>query len=197
METISGFPVGSRRNVLLFMLAALGVLVFSAVVFRVENPSIVQHEEQERMPPGQGGKMGGMGGDMSGIAEMMKQLQANPEDVETMRSLGMSFMDMQAWERSNSFWDMILERNATDVMAMNQKGICQFELKKYPEAAEQFEKMLAIETNNHHAHFNLGILYKHFMQQPEKAKKHFQTVVDAKPEDPELLESARKELAGE
>ena len=31
----------------------------------------------------------------------------------------------------------------------------------------------------------------------EKAKKHFQTVVDAKPEDPELLESARKELAGE
>lgn len=192
MQTNNAFPHPARRRVVFFLLACLGAMVFAAVVYRVENPSIVQHEERREMPGG----MGQMGGDMSGISSMMQKLQANPDDVEAMRGLGMAFMEMQAWDKSMSFWDMVLEKHPNDVMALNQKGFCLFELQKYAEAAEFFERMLTVETGNYHAHYNLGVIYKHYLTQPDKAAAHFQAVVDAAPDDPELVENARRELSG-
>jgi tetratricopeptide (TPR) repeat protein len=199
MQTNNAFPQAARRRTLMALLACLGLMLFAAVAYRVDNPSIVQHEERQEMPAGgmgQSGEMGQMGGDMSGIASMMQKLKDNPDDVEAMRALGMSFMDMRAWDKSMSFWDMLLAKNPSDVMALNQKGFCLFELEKHAEAAELFERMLGIEPNNFHAHFNLGIIYKHYLQQPDKAVGHFQAVVDAAPDDPELVDSAKRELAG-
>jgi tetratricopeptide (TPR) repeat protein len=194
METNNAFPQVARRRVTLFLLACLGALLFTAVVYRVDNPSIVQHEEQREMPGG--GSMEKMG-DMAGVSALMQRLQSNPDDIEAMRSLGMSFMEMQAWERALAFWDMVLERHADDVMALNQKGFCLFELEQYAEAAVLFERMLGIEKDNFHAHYNLGVIYKYYLEQPEKAASHFQAVVDGAPEDPALLSNARRELGGE
>lgn len=188
----NNFPAAARNRVVMFLLGGLATIVFAAVVFRVENPSIVQHEERREMPGGDMEKMGGMGN----ISAMMKQLQDHPDDLDAMRALGMAFMDMQAWDKALSFWDMVLNKTPSDVMALNQKGICLFEKKLYAEAAEQFEHMLGVEPTNYHAHFNLGILYKHYLEQPDKATSHFQTVIEAKPDDQELVESARRELAG-
>jgi len=176
----------------MLLLASLLVLVFSTLVYRVENPSIVQREEHRHQMPG--GAMGQMGG-MDGIADLMKNLQDNPDDVNTMRTLGMTFMDMQAWDRSLAFWEMILERNPTDIMALNQKGFCLFELEKYSEAAEFFTKMLEIDPSNERAHFNLGILFKYYLEEPEHAQEHFQAVVDGQGKDAQLVENAQKELA--
>lgn len=198
MQTNNAFPQAARSRTLMVLLACVGLILFAAVAYRVENPSIVQHEKPQEMPGGMGqsGDMGQMGGDMSGIASMMQKLKDNPDDVEVMRALGMSFMEMRAWDKSMSFWDMLLAKNPSDVMALNQKGFCLFELEKHAEAAELFERMLGIEPNNFHAHFNLGIIYKHYLQQPDKAVGHFQAVVDAAPDDPELVDSAKRELAG-
>jgi tetratricopeptide (TPR) repeat protein len=193
MQTNNAFPLAARRWTLMFLLACLGAMLFAAVAYRVENPSIVQHEERQEMPGG----MGQMGGDMSGISAMMKKLQDNPDDAEAMRALGMAFMEMRAWDKSMSFWDMLLEKDPKDVMALNQKGFCLFELEKYAEAAEYFERMLTIETGNFHAHYNLGVIYKHYLSQPDKASAHFQAVIDAAPDDPELVGSARRELTGQ
>lgn len=190
MQTNNAFPAAARRRTTFFLLACLGAMVFAAVTYRVENPSIVQHEERREMPGG----MGKMGGDMSGISAMMQKLQANPDDVEAMRALGMAFMDMRAWDKSLNFWDMVLERIPDDVMALNQKGFCLFELQKYDEAAALFERMLTIETGNFHAHYNLGVIYKHYLSMSDKAAAHFQAVVDAAPDDPELVNNARREL---
>jgi len=193
METNNAFPGTGRSRIVVFLLASLALMVFAAVVFKVENPSIVQREERQEMP---GGGMGQMGGDMAGITAMMQKLQTSPEDVETMRNLGMAFMDMRAWDRSLAFWDMVLERQPDDVMALNQKGFCLFELEKYAEAAVLFEKMLGIEPGNAHAHYNLGVIYKHYLSEPNKADVHFQAVLDAKPDDPELVRNARESLSG-
>ena len=193
MQTSNAFPQSARRRTTFFLLACLGIMVFAAVTYRVDHPSIVQHEEQRQMPGG----MGQAGGEMSGISAMMQKLQANPEDVEAMRALGMAFMEMHAWDKSLTFWDMLLERNPDDVMALNQKGFCLFEMEKYADAAALFERMLAVDKDNHHGHYNLGVIYKHYLSQPEKAAAHFQAVVDALPEDSELAASARRELSGE
>lgn len=191
MTTNDFFPQASRKKTTVFILVSLLIMVFAAIVYRVENPSIIQQERQQQMP-GQGA-MGQMG-DMEGISAMMKKLQDHPDDLTTMRSLGMAFMDMQAWERSLAFWDMILERNATDIMALNQKGFCLFELEKHAEAAEHFTQMLSIEPHNERAHFNLGILLKYYLHKPEEAHEHFQAVVDSETKDSQLLDNARREL---
>lgn len=193
METNNAFPRAGRNRAVMFLLVSLALMVFAAVAFKVENPSIVQHEERREMP---GGGMGQMGGDMAGLTAMMQALKENPEDVEAMRNLGMSFMEMQAWDKSMSFWDMILQRNPNDVMALNQKGFCLFEMEKYAEAAALFEQMLGVEPGNAHAHYNLGVIYKHYLSDPKKADAHFQAVLDAKPEDPELVRNARESLSG-
>lgn len=190
MQTNNAFPQAARGRTMVFLLACLGLMLFAAVAYRVENPSIVQHEERQGMPAG----MGKTGGDMAGISAMMQKLQSNPDDVQAMRSLGMSFMDMQAWDKSATFWDMILERNPDDVMALNQKGFCLFELGKHAEAAALFERMLTVEAANFHAHYNLGVIYKHYLSMPDKAAAHFQAVVDAAPDDPDLVNNARREL---
>lgn len=180
----------------MIMLLGLGLMVFAAVVFRVENPSITVHEEQRSMP-GKSGGMGAMGGNgnMSEIAATMQRLQANPEDTDAMRDLGMMFMEMKAWERAATFWDMLVQREPKDVAAINQKGYCLFEMGKFDEAAALFENMLAIDANNMHGHFNLGIIYKHYLSQPEKAKAHFQQVIDGAGNDQQLLDSAKQELS--
>lgn len=192
METSNAFPLSGRNRVVFFLLVSLAVLFFAAMVYRVENPSIVQREEAPQMP-----QSGGMenAGDMSGMSAMMKKLQDNPEDMETMRSLGMAFMEMKAWDKSISFWDMILERAENDIMALNQKGFCLFEMEKYSEASLLFEKMLQIEPSNPRAHFNLGIIYRYYLEQPDKAMPHFQAVLDSQPDDPELIRNAERELA--
>lgn len=192
METNNAFPQSGRARTLVFILVALAILVFASVVYRVENPSIVQKEEAHQMP---GGDAMGQMGDMTGISAMMKKLQDNPNDLEAMRGLGMAFMDMKAWDKSLSFWDMILERAENDVMALNQKGFCLFELEKYAEAAELFTKMLEVEPKNQRAHFNLGIIFKYYLSQPEKAVEHFQLVMDGEADDSQLIENARRELA--
>jgi tetratricopeptide (TPR) repeat protein len=193
METNNAFPQVARRRSTLFLLACLGAMLFAAVVYRVENPTIVKFEERREMPGG--GSMEKMG-DMAGVSSMMKRLQDNPDDMEAMRSLGMSFMEMQAWDKALTFWNMVLERHADDVMALNQKGFCLFELEQYPEAAALFDRMLAIEKENFHAHYNLGIIYKYYLEQPDKAAVHFQAVIDASPDDPALVSNARRELGG-
>jgi tetratricopeptide (TPR) repeat protein len=192
METNNAFPLLARNRVVYFLLVSLAVLFFAAVVYRVEHPSIVQREEARQMPGG--GGMDAMG-DMSGLSAMMKKLQDNPDDMETMRSLGMTFMEMKAWDKSISFWDMILERVDDDIMALNQKGFCLFEMEKYAEATEYFERMLRVEPQNPRAHFNLGIIFKYYLEEPEKAVPHFQAVVDSRPDDPQLLKNAERELA--
>ena len=193
METNNAFPQVARRRVTFFLLACLGAMLFAAVVYRVENPTIVQHEEKREMPGG--GSMEKMG-NMDGLSAMMKKLQDNPEDVEAMRSLGMSFMEMQAWDKALTFWDMVLERHADDVMALNQKGFCLFEMEQYAEAAGLFERMLGIEKENYHAHYNLGIIYKYYLEQLDKAASHFQAVIDASPDDSALVSNAQRELGG-
>ena len=54
--------------------------------------------------------------------------------------------------------------------------------------------MLSIEPHNYHAHYNLGVIYKYYLSQPDKAATHFQAVVDASPDDPGLMSNARREL---
>ena len=57
--------------------------------------------------------------------------------------------------------------------------------------------MLALEPENPEARFNLGILYKHYLNKADEADKLFTAVRDAKDTPQDLRDMASKELGTE
>lgn len=192
-ETIKqGMPVSVRKVALMIAGISLAAMVAYSVGYRMEHPSLTKHNNDH---PGHAEHASDMGDNpMAMVGALMQKLQENPGDIDLMSTLGRSFMSMQSWERALTFWDMILEVEAENTLALNQKGVCLFRLKRFKEAAEPLERILVIDKEDLHARFNLGILYKHYLDNPDQAKAYFQAVLDAKPDDKTLLEGARKEL---
>jgi Flp pilus assembly protein TadD len=168
-----------------FALAAVVLIGLAALAYRVEHPSIVVHEERRSMNEGMG--------NMAEVSALMERLQANPEDEDAMRHLGMLFMQMGAWVRAMNFWDMVLAKAPKDLEALNQKGVCLFQLGRHPEAAEVFSRMVEVDAQNPHAHYNLGVLYAYYLNATDTARRHFEAVVHGP--DPRLAAQAKEDLA--
>ncbi|BDV00985.1 hypothetical protein TDMWS_10700 [Thermodesulfomicrobium sp. WS] len=168
-----------------FALAVAVLIGLAALAYRVEHPSIVVHEERRSVNQGMG--------DMAEVSALMERLQANPEDQDAMRHLGMLFMQMGAWARAMSFWDMLLGKVPEDLEALNQKGVCLFQLGRHPEAAEVFSRMLQVDAQNPHAHYNLGVLYAYYLNATDTARGHFEAVVRGP--DARLAAQAKEDLA--
>ncbi|MFP4071136.1 MAG: tetratricopeptide repeat protein [Desulfovibrionales bacterium] len=174
----------SSRAVLIFVGVGLIAIFASSFVYRMENPSIrMQAQPQSR---GQN--------DMSSMGEFMTRLEQNPNDVEALSRLGRIFMEMGAWERASVFWKRLLDVEE-NLMGRYFYGISLFQMKEYQEAAAQFERVLEQEPNQPLAHFNLGVLYKHYLNRPTEGDEHFKKVLElAPPEQTELREQVRQEL---
>lgn len=168
-----------------FALAVAVLIGLAALAYRVEHPSIVVHEERRGMNEGMG--------NMAEISALMERLQVNPEDQDAMRHLGMLFMQMSAWTRAMSFWDMLLAKAPEDLEALNQKGVCLFQLGRHLEAAEVFSRMLKVDAQNPHAHYNLGVLYAYYLNATDTARGHFDAVIHGS--DPQLAAQAKEDLA--
>jgi cytochrome c-type biogenesis protein CcmH/NrfG len=186
--TGQGMSIHVRRAALLIAALSLAAMIAYSMTYRVQHPSLT---EQNRTPS----RQAGMGDDpMAMVGALMQKLQENPGDVHIMSTLGRSFMSMQSFERALTFWDMILDVEPENTMALNQKGVCLFRLERFAEAVVPLEKILTLDKGNLHAHFNLGILYKHYLDDPARGASHFRAVLDGDPDDPALLEAVRKEL---
>jgi len=55
--------------------------------------------------------------------------------------------------------------------------------------------VLKKDPNDVLAHYNMGILLKHYMQKPAEGDAHFRRVVQLNPKDEDVLKSAQEELA--
>ena len=74
-------------------------------------------------------------------------------------------------------------------------GMVRFERKEYDLAKKSFDVVLKKEPNDVLAHYNMGILLKHYMKKPAEGDQHFRRVVQLGTADPDVLKSAQEELA--
>jgi tetratricopeptide (TPR) repeat protein len=161
-------------------------LIFAgSFLYRTANPSLTVRPQPS---------MGTVQGPMEEIGKLMSRLEQNPGDVETLNSLGLLFMEVQAWERSAVFWNRLLSLDPEHVSAHYHLGVVKFQLKEYQAAAETFHNVLALDPSSHLAHYNLGVLNKYFLDQPEKGLFHFEKVAEIAPEDPHLAALVQREL---
>lgn len=173
-----------RRLVLVVMALGLAFLFLGSIIYRLQHPSLTM----ESRPPESSMAM-------NEIAEMMSRLDSEPNHLPTLMALGDQFMRMGSWERAVVFWKRALALDPRQDRALNGLGVAHYNMDQYSESAEQFEQIVEILPENHRAHFNLGMLYKHYLDKPEQARLHFERVLELNPDEEGLVERIREELS--
>jgi cytochrome c-type biogenesis protein CcmH/NrfG len=179
-------PGTMQRSVAFLAIVCLAAIFVFSLLSRVQNPSITV--ESRSAPSGQEQAM------LAEVSNLMAEVERNPENIEAMTELAHIFMVMQAWERSLAFWKRVLALEPENKLALNQAGFTLFQQERYSEAADYFEKLLELDEENLRSMFNLGIIYKYYLDDQGRAVGYFQKILDIGPEDPQLIERVRREL---
>jgi tetratricopeptide (TPR) repeat protein len=174
-----------RRFVVAVMGLGLAFLFIASILYVVQNPSLTMQARQDQHAAA-----------MSKIAELMAGLDKEPNHLPTLMTLGDQFMRIGSWEQAVVFWKRALAVDPAQDQALNGLGVAYYNLDKFSESAEQFERMIALLPDNYRAHFNLGMLYKHYLDQPQRARTHFERVLELNPAgEAELIRRVQAELA--
>lgn len=194
---------GGQKIILVALLGAILAMFVGSFLYRMQGKGLVVEVRQERggmggmgeAMGGQGGPMGMMGVDMEQLREQMRKMQENPTDVKNLLELSNTFMMMQAWDKALEFVGMAAKAAPEDLNVHRAMGMVRFERKEYPEAKKSFDLVLKKEPDDVLAHYNMGILLKHYMKKPAEGDAHFRRVVQLNPKDQDVLKSAQEELA--
>ena len=103
---------------------------------------------------------------------------------------------MGSFDRAKAFLDKVVKVRPEDPDVQNALGVTLYNLKDIEGAKAAFEGMLARDPEDYRARYNLGLLYKYALNQPDKAAEALQAVADNPKTDPKTRETARKELEG-
>lgn len=175
-----------KKQILIIILASFILIFFSSIVFRVKHPSLVINtisEENKNNP-------------MSMLTNLMQKVSKNPKDLDSLRKLSLIFMEMKSWDRAMVFLNKILEINSKDRMALSQLGFCYFQKKNYTKAVDYYKQVLSIEPDNYIINYNLGIIYRNFLNNPKEAKVHLERVLKSSEAEEKLKKEVKKLLEG-
>jgi len=202
METTRKTPPlsGGQKLILMALIGAIAIMFIGSFAYRMKGTGLVVQiqPEQGAMGEGMGGKggpMGMMGVDMEQLRELMRKMEENPNDPKVLVELANTFMMMQAWDKSLEFLTTAEKAAPGDADVQRAMGMVRFERKEYELAQKSFDIVLKKDPNDVLAHYNMGILLKHYMKKPAEGDAHFRRVVQLNPQDQDVLKSAQEELA--
>ena len=183
----------SGRMVLAFLAFCLVVIFAASFVYRLERPSLEVH--QKKGPAGMPQGMDqAMNGPMREVMELMQKLQENPNDPGLQMAMAERFMAMGSYDRAKSFLDKLVKVRPDDPDVLNAMGVVLYNQQDPEGAKAAFEAILAKDPEDYRARFNLGLLYKYALGQPEKAKEALSAVIASPKTDPETRKNAQEEL---
>lgn len=179
-------PGTMQKSVALLAIICLIAIFSTSLMNRVKNPSIVV--ESRSAPSSQEQAM------MSEINALMAEVDRNPDNVRALIELAHIFMLMDAWERALAFWKRVLAIEPENQLALNQTGFSLFQLDRYEESEQFFQALLQLDPDNYRSHYNLGIMYRYYLNDHDSAEFHFQRILEISPEEPQLMERVQREL---
>jgi len=187
-------PNAAGRMVLGFVAFGLLVIFVGSFLSRMERPSL----EVRRAQSGAMSKdmAAAMNGPMKEVLALMQKLQEHPDDPGLQLEMAERFMAMGSFDRAKAFLDKVVKVRPEDPDVQNALGVTLYNLKDIEGAKAAFEGMLARDPEDYRARYNLGLLYKYALNQPDKAAEALRAVADNPKTDPKTRETARKELEG-
>jgi tetratricopeptide (TPR) repeat protein len=75
-----------------------------------------------------------------------------------------------------------------------QMGNVLFQVKRYPEAAEAYKKVIAYDPSNSWSYHNLAVIEDYYLNDPTAAYEHYQLYLNYKPADEDAQEVRRRIL---
>ncbi len=199
-KTETGALGSGQKTILVALIGAVFIMFVGSFLYRMQGRGLVVEVHQERggmgeAMGGKGGPMGMMGVDMEQLRGLMAKMQENPNDPKVLLELANTFMMMQAWDKALEFVTLADKAAPGNLDVQRAAGMVRFERKEYDLARKAFETVLKKEPGDVLAHYNMGILLKHYMKKPAEGDAHFRTVVQLNPKDQDVLKSAQEELA--
>ena len=193
---------GSRGRLVIGLVGvALACIFLASFIYRSNNQGLKVQRQTSGMnqaQQGQNGMSGAMQEAVMGeIGKMMEQLKENPNDQKLLLDLADRFAVLKSWDRVEMFLRRAMVQEPGNADILYRLGTVSFNLDKHTEAAEYFEQVTALEPEHALAHMNLGILYKHYLDDPAKGASYFQTVLTLPEAPEEMREAAQEELGSE
>lgn len=186
-------PNAAGRMVLAFVAFGLLVMFVGSFLYRLERPSLEVRRNQSAMPQGM---EQAMNGPMKEVMALMQKLKEHPDDPGLQLEMAEKFMAMGAFDRAKTFLDKVVKLRPEDPDVQNALGVTLYNLKDMEGAKAAFEGMLARDPEDYRARYNLGLLYKYALNEPDKAAEALRAVADNPKTDPKTRETARRELEG-
>jgi cytochrome c-type biogenesis protein CcmH/NrfG len=131
---------------------------------------------------------------MADISELMAKLKDNPNDAETLLSLGDLFIRAREWTRAESFLQRAVLANPSDIRPRYMLGIALYQQGKMELAIKTFENVILLDEDPA-TMYNLGVIYKYQLANPKRAEELFRKTVESPKADAEIRAKAQKELA--
>ena len=97
--------------------------------------------------------------DKARVAELMKKIEANPNDVASLQELGDTFYQVGDFETAGAWMERILAVDPKNLPARLALGAVLFNLGKSADAEKQWRQALVLDPKNVEAHYDLGFLY--------------------------------------
>lgn len=201
-EAAENAPASSRRKLVLgAVFFGLALMFLVSFIYRSQNQGLQVHRQapehgdapqanagQQGMPPQMNDAM------MGDIGKLMQRMQETPDDVNLLLELADKFMVMKSWERAEMFLNRAMVIEPSNPFVLYNLGIAAFQQDRPEDASQYFEQLIAVDPNHAHAHFNLGMLYSHFLNKPEKGKAEFEKVLELPNVPEDLRHGAAEEL---
>lgn len=201
-------PSLTTRPVPFFLLAVFGFCLLAMTVTSVyvmlpedakpKPASTAEQDKNEAAAPAQADSAAPKADPLSeqqtnAISGMMQKLQQNPNDADALQEIGKTFLEAKEWDRAEVFLQRSLLSRPADIDTRYLLARCQYGQNKMAEAAASFEEILSMQEEAP-AMFNLAVIYKYHLNQPEKATELFTKLLTLPGLDEKTRAAATKEV---
>jgi Flp pilus assembly protein TadD len=174
------------------MAAAVLAVFASSFWYRMQHPSLQVAAKAERAPEVQGPP-----GGMQRIQELMAAVREDPKNVPALLELSQAFLMMRAFDRALAFLDQGLAVEPRNAELLRARGAALFRKQDFAAAAGVFSELKARDQNDAVARFNLGVLYKFYLDRRAEGEAELRAVLALGHGDEELNQMARRAIEGE
>lgn len=180
-----------------FLTASILLLLCAGLYYRVAEPSLTffmetgdaRTADHDHPPLAQD--------DAEQLGRAMARLEKNPDDADLMLHIAEIFIRNKDWRNAVSFLERAALLAPADMRPPYFLGLALSGGGEYARAEKAFLKALEASPGNPQSMFNLAVLYRYHLGEPEKAAELFAAVAASPASDAPLRDGARRELAQE
>lgn len=178
----------------IFLLLGLCLLAMLLVAFNGFFPGLFPDKAQKRTADAsETGWSGSPDANGQYLSELMRKIQADLGDAETLAMIGAHFITTSDFEKAEGFFAKAIAASPENIRARYMLANCFYLQGKMPDAAKAFEDLLEIRQDAN-AQYNLALLFKYHLGKTDEAEALLRKIVDSDDAGADTVSRAKKEL---